>query len=476
MSVCGCIILETESEWRFSRTDRPDWQVTTRDSTSIQDLATQIAAYVDQEKLSPEHIGIGISADSVLAATLDINHAETVDRQMMEFELEQCLPWDAEQTVSDFLTTERNTLGIGIHADRWLPLVIALESRQLHVQSLTPTFLLAMQEISDQSWYPAEGGIVWSDESRTHIVRIERGRPIRWRVVGSDPAGAIRETIDPVGDPLMTTCWTLVNTDSSGWDAALLPDSMEVSLATTAPVAESARQRITGALDGSAPPWFELRRDVLTVGDPFRAVGRAFKLMLATLALLLLSCVLTLGVRAVRYHRAAESAYEQEADVFRELFPTGRIPAAVLSRLKSEHTRRLAARHVPKDVPFPVPALAVLKDFLAALPSRQRLQISEARIEDGQLDLDVRLLSHAAANDLADALRAHGFSVPAPTSEQNEDQSVSARLFATWNGSKDDKQESVSNPPSGAPSFKRLENSGRSHPIQHVVANRESVR
>ncbi len=440
MKAPGCVLIQTAGAWRISRCDRADWtEVADTASPDPEQLADAVDSYLRERQQVARQVVPALHARSTLAATFEIDETDARHRTALAYELENDLPWSAEETAADFMTHGNDVLGVGIEIETWLPIIEALETRDIPVQAIGSAALMALQDCAGSAWLDDANGVVWCDGAEFHVARMRAGRPLRWKFYGNDPAAVSREIAAESLDSESPLNWVIVNGDhgldeaaaeTAAWrngESAQRVERIECPI-----LEERVREQAGAVLSGKHALWFDFRRQALAVGPPLRALRGAVRILIGSLAVLVLSWITVFGYRTWSNERQAASFQQQQEQVFRELFPESRVPPAVESRLRSEHAKRFAARQVPRDLQLPVPALNVMRDFLEAFPEGPRVQVRELRIENGQLDLHADLRRHAAANELADSLRQHGFVVPTPSTEQNADHSVSVRLFAQW--------------------------------------------
>ncbi len=433
MSGGTCLLVQTGRNWLISRANVADWEeVADQFRPDDELLAARVEAYARDRGIARAEIVVALDARETLAATLVVDPRDARHRTTLRYELENHLPWSAEETVADFVVHDSLVLGVAARTDRWTGLIEALETKGLAVSSMGPLAILGAQDCREEDWFRHADGLVWRDEGVVHVLRLRDGRPCgwQWHADEAEPIAAeIRSHSKEPDDELPR--WIVVNGDDMFVSSI---DSLDcaVQRVETEPLREHARRIAADLLTGRQLAWVELRRGELARGAPHRAVRRAAAVLAAALLLLAVSWFAALGWKTLRNHARAAELDRQQAEVYRDLFPGKRVPPAVAARLRSEHARRFAARRIPSSVHLPTPALTVLRDFLQSLPKTTRVHVRELRIENGSLDLHADLRRHADATELAEALRAHHFEVPPPSTEQNSDHSVSVRLFAQW--------------------------------------------
>ena len=314
------------------------------------------------------------------------------------------LPSAAAGTPSDGSDRERSggVFLIATDADRAGGEVAALESQGISVAAVCATSLLAASEGSDR------GGV--DDASVTTLRRARRLE--RVELVRREP-----------------TAWTL------GLDAAAegVPfDESTIGEEETARRAVAAvlrlRRRDRFPLDLAAGP-LGVREvatgAVLRRGFFARGRGRELRRPLAAVAvaasLLLATSLVALQVRVHDAHAAAAASDRAARAAFRSAFPDQSVPAALLSRLRSEARAAgvlAGSGGVPAVAAIARPsALVGLDQALAAIPGDLRIELDEIRVEPERILLEGRVRAPGDADRLATSLRAAGLSTRPPRTQ-----------------------------------------------------------
>ncbi len=426
MATRGVLLVQAADGWQLSAIGKTADEHLESKLDQADELVDRIEQFIDQHGLTPQVV-IAIDSQHALSASFEVQADDARYRNSLQYELEEWLPWAAEETAADFRVTDGRLFGVGIDLDQWLPLVLELERRRIKVQSITPAVLLALQHLlagdaEDQM-------LLWPEAHRLHLVRIHAGKPDAWRTLAA--ATEVPFEIEQLQNGSPPAALKLVGTDDPLAEelSALAADPLKCS-----GMSDHLHGGATAILNSQMTPWIELRQNELAAGDPHRRLRAAIRALAVAASVLFVSWIGVFGLKTWKNYQHVESLRQQQVDVYKQTFPDTRVPAGVLSRIRSEHTRRTAARQAPQDVQLPISALPVLHDFLSGLPVEMRYRTREFRIENGELDMDSDLKAHSAANQLAEALRNHGFEVPAPTTVASEDQVISARLYATWKG------------------------------------------
>src|SRR4051812_45779742 len=113
-----------------------------------------------------------------LAATIRTDDLPKSDYAAMLYRLEEKLPWPAEAITADFVRHENGALGICIKTENLRPLIDALESHGIPVQTITPAALLAANL--------PEGLLIISSPDHVDLLVMKDGKPLAWSVATTD--------------------------------------------------------------------------------------------------------------------------------------------------------------------------------------------------------------------------------------------------------------------------------------------------
>lgn len=426
----GSILRQSNAGWQISAAllEPVDWHaMDVADPSDPLLIANAAADFVASHGLS-RNVALALESESVLAAKFIVaNSAERRDRRVMSYRLEELLPVAAEDFAADYLTEGIDILGMATPLRDILPLVMALEEQGLQVQSIAPKAITAMQAFGDFQGMPSSDFVLWQDADCMELFRVGR-RISDWRHLPADSASVVRHfgaVLLRSNSPIHVT---LLDVDPLLRDALGAMAEIEVEVVDTLPLDEYARRGAASALVGKSKPWIEFRRDKLVAGDPHRALRREWQWCQWSLALLLISIAFFFGMRGRQYEQQVASLQVKQEALFQQVFPSSRIPNAVLSRLRSERAKLLGARGGDAAVEQPLSALNVLHEFITGIPSDLRLRVQQLRIEDAKVYLDATVRTVGDAGELADALAQQGFAIDPPTTEQFDAKQVSIRI------------------------------------------------
>jgi len=442
----GCLLLQRTDGWVLATTESPGVrQPLMNDSGLAPDaLAQHVAEFVTQHELSDDRILLAPASFSVLAARFEASAADQRNRRTLAYRLESSLPLAAEEFVADFFCRGERVLGVALPIDDWLPIVQELDARGLHVQSICPAAMLALQAIQKTHQIDGYDVVVWQDESAAELARFEDRQLGQWHHVPADSRHVARLLAVEMLKRNEPARVALVNASPETRTACRQLEQARIELTEVdAPdLPESAVTAAAAALGGAATPWFDLRRGDLSTGDPHRSIRGPLRLCLVAALLLMITLSGAFLTRSWQNRQQVREFQSQQAKLFHQAFPTTPVPAAILSRLRSEKTKLAGARGDTQNVRLPTPAMSVLFELLAALPERERFRLRELRIENGQLDLDVEVAEHAGVTVIVQALEDRGFEVSAPSTVRQSDDMVSSRIFATYTRAPQDKEPS----------------------------------
>ena len=412
----GCLLIESPRGWQLvaaePKANVADAVELPTDSPS--DVAASVADAIANRNFRPDVV-IAPSSCSTCFVRFE---SDVRDRQSLLYEMEASLPFDAESATADFSFHDEFVSGVAIESSRWKPLFVSLESHGVRIQSVAPLAVLAScQCIKERHAAPGDA-IIWQHDNGTDIIVADREGLQRWKHV-------------PLESSRLNAELAALNADNEE------RRHVEVSENQVTVAARMA----AGILNRREMPWYELRRDALVIGDPLRAYSGPLRLLFGT-AILALGLLIGMSLlRQFRLEGAIERVKDEQRNVFKEAFPESRIPAALVSRMKSEHRKALGARQTNNVVPETKNAIEVIDTFLAGLSGSARCRITRLVVEDGAVRADVQLRNHNDAGRLAASLEKAGFAMLPPGTEQLNPQTVTSRLEGRIAESTSDKRD-----------------------------------
>jgi type II secretory pathway component PulL len=376
---------------------------------------------------------IVLALDSMLCLSAQLARDESRrrrDRQAMLYQLEEWIPWAAEDVVADFVDSDNSTLAVAVAIEPLRHLLQALAAKGVSIVSIAPTAILAATELLNCNSFSGETLVVWQSNDSLEILRLNDQQITDWKWVAADAPSLRQELVGQFlrsNRPISLQIYNLDDqalaaTSQIGFARSGSDDAVSLDRA------EAAFEFAARMLGGSAESPIELRQSALGSRDRRFAVRGHVRALQFSAAALAIAVVLALVIRAHRYNVQAADLAADEIHVYQELFPNRQIPAGIRSRLESELSQLKGVRGETKDVPKTAPVLPVLRPLLAALPPDVRFRILELRIEDGQIYLDGEAREHGDAVAIAGLLRKNGFDVAAPRSQRLEGKKVSFRI------------------------------------------------
>ena len=421
----GFLLAESQEAWRLI----PTGSVSESESRSIAvRSAHQVAQDVrDAINEAGGNSRVVLAPDSNSCYFCKLNReaiAGLKDRKAMLFEMESSLPLDAESVVADIVPRDKCTTGIAIDRLRWLDLVRSLDDAGVLVESIVPLPVLAAQSLITEQKANEEDLLVWSRDLRTDLIVIGDRQFNAWRHFGyeSDRLSLEVSAFRAGG----------ISNEQIRW--INLPKDYPCDLVSNEDVEAAAARAAARILQKKAEPWYELRRDDLAAGDPLRAFRGPLRFAALAASLLVLTTIAASLWRRHRIDSEIQSVRNEQRELFKKSFPGTRVPAAMLSRIRSEHRKALGARKVGVDVPKMENAIDVLDAFLAGSPKNLRLHVDRIEIRSGELRLDVQLRAHADAGKLAASLEGSGFEMRPPGTQQRDPKTVVTELQGVFLG------------------------------------------
>jgi len=369
---------------------------------------------------------LGVSSAWCFAATVATDGLMRRQRhEGLVYRLEERLPVDAEAVTAGFITSpERSAaLGVAVRTEPVRKILDALDAAGISVAQITPTALLCHDGLRPEGETGrVTGRLVGTGAGSVDVLLLEDARITAWRSVEDDPAWVNAE----IGH------LSRIASDEPAVEAVCLPDGFDTAGVTAARANAAPPATVEAALGAATLHAYaatrrgevfsvELARGRLAgLGVWSRIAGPATATMLA-LVLLMVSVGVLSTWGAAGYQAAAGQAADRQDELFRRVFPDQRVPAAPLSRFRSEATRSrgLAGGDAP-----PPPVGQVLRDLQSLLaglpdPTGDRYRLLELRLSESQVYLDGQARSHTAADRVVTGLAPEmRFRFAAPRTQQ----------------------------------------------------------
>jgi len=437
MAARAFVIFAGQIGWRIGVASAGDATITdvpVADATSTSQIAAAVAKALATAGYRGEGALLALPSAWCLAATIATQDLPPSDRKAMLFRLEEKLPLAAEGIVADFIAgaDAATALGVCTRVDRLAPLVNALESAGVVVQSIAPAALLAVQAVASER--DAGPRIILCGEEAAapaiDVIQLDAGRVTSWALVPAelpdlklqlDMMAARSGATPPMTAISLDAAIAADLSESIGQMISVREDSTSIAAARGA--AES--------LNATRRPWVEFRRGPLAARDRLRRHRKPLDALLAAAAVLLLAIGVACFARGERYAHQAESSDAELVQAFRAQFPGWSVPANVKAVIDSEHRKRTAGAGGALPAEARLSALQTMHAVLSRLPADGRYSIEHMTFEDASFEIVGRLGSYEQVDALAAAGRLGGFTVPPPQTRRNDDGSWAFTLRGT---------------------------------------------
>ena len=389
-----------------------------------------VVAQLKQLGYQGQAVVLGLPSGDCLARALELGDGDSRDRAGLKFDLEEFLPFDAEQTVADFAWSDGCALGVAVENTKYARWVEALEAAGVWVQSISPVALLAIQ-FSRPPQDPGPRIVLWGHDGHLEMCEVVDGQPRQWQVLPADPPAALRRLRAALlHQPPDVTIE--VHDAAPELVAALQAERIGGVIDTLdkMPLLEAAVRGSAHVLAGSHTPWIDLCREQLSYGDRHRALRPYYRLVTLAAVAFVITFLSAMWVRSLQYQAQVRQASNELEQLYRDLFPGRAAPVGVRSRLESELTNLLERRGTSIDVDATRSALPTVYDLLATVPADSRFQFTKIEFRPEDIIIDGEVLDIGQSQLIAAGLAERGFEVGVPYEERTEHGSVSFRLTA----------------------------------------------
>ncbi|WP_010583127.1 hypothetical protein [Schlesneria paludicola] len=405
------------------------------DWSQPQDEANRIYEGLNAGATGAHRVLIALDSPLCLSAAFPLpSQRQSRNHQAVSYLLEPHLPWSAEEVVVDFESSKAEAFAVAVFHDPIQLLIRKLEELGVLVESISPLARLALDwDLEHLAIREARFFVLQSNEDSVELWMIDRRRPVLWRHVPQPPASVIQE-LQVVA---LNECIPLplilrgIGAELSS-EIRELPDFVVVDNSddASASVLDSAVRRAVAILSGAERAKIEFRRGTLVHPQRNRFIGRSLGLLQASVICLLVA----IGVRVFQlgeeFNHQRIEAGDQQAEVFRSLFPGTPIPVGVKTRIEGEYAKLRGMRGDIVELPHNTSSIRLVERLLRSLPKDMRFRVLEIRIEQDRLYVVGQVREHADADRIADELRKVNLVVEAPSTHRLPQKGVEFRISA----------------------------------------------
>ncbi len=428
------VIFASEKNWSVARvTDHACEIALIEDAIGINAEAAVLAAR-SLKKMEYRGQNVLLALPSRLCMCAPVDEAGLRPRSRLatlRFRLEEQFPLALEEFVADFIPGNGTSLGVAIEVEVIEPILRAFEEEQIDIISLCPVALLIAKAVCARQDDDAIDAVLCVTDGHLNWIELARGSVQNWAFLAMSVAAIdMQLRFAFLKRRSLRLCAIGLNADLQNHLAqfpgvALIqpPDGAALQFAVQA----------TGKvlLSGDRLP-VELRAGQLASPHPLRQVRRPLSAAIAATALLAILFIVSMLWRSMQYDHLTELAHNQQLTAFREALPNQTPPPGITSRMISEAKRLRALSGTATALPPSASILPLLHDTLAALPANMRFRLLELQFEPQRLYLEGQTLDHAAADEIAAAIRhIAGLNVDPPHTEQPSGEDVTFTISAS---------------------------------------------
>jgi hypothetical protein len=436
MSFRGSLIIEGEYEWRIHVAN--DFRILPKASENAEIVATVKELLAKSKGV---HTGciIAPASDSCFFSSLNLPpEIDTRDRHSLIYELENHLPIDAESMAADFSVppavvhetqTERgrSVSAIAVEVNDWKPLADKLESEDIPVTNIIPSAILAIASLHEKHSFSGISSLMLGHGDHADLITLAEDHISSWKYTNFEVASLERHKFLDLPKPNQ-----ILVVDCTEAQCALIRDNVGSIQIEPDSLVTHYLEGASKALSKPASIPFNLRRDDLASEDPLRLISRQLSWLGFAVAACLITMIFGSWWRTTRIeNKIAENQLAQSA-AFRESFPNTRVPASLLRRVRSEHSRIMGSRNATQQIAAPNSATEVMRVLLASLPTEIRVRVSSIDIRNGDLNLTFQVQHFVEAGIVAEALSQGGFDVSQPATAQKDAKTFESTIQAKW--------------------------------------------
>lgn len=406
----------------------------TREDGSQSRWGESVVDYLTSQGYAGGPVLLGIESVRCLVSNVSPPADSPQNHSTLSYALEVNLPLAAEDFVADFVFSQETALAIALDLSAVLPFVEALEDGGVAIQIITPTALLAVQDLipdSDRAGRPRI--VLWRFHDQIEFFVVDRNTTIRqWHLLPNEIDAVLRQLqvccLKHDTPPSLMAC----NLDSEMLIALRQQHPADIEEHDEKGYLDSAAEAGAEALARRRAPAIELRRGALAGRDVYRPIRGLLRFTQWSAAVFLLVTIVVSTVRSYHYNRQVSNYQADQMLLFQDVLPGQRSVTGIRKRLESEYKKLSGLTGAASASPGAVSALETLASLLRSLPDDLAFRFQEVRLEEaGHVFLRGQVQTHGGADALAAALRAGEFNVQQPTSTQVSDRVVTISLAAT---------------------------------------------
>lgn len=421
--------------------EQDSWQLTDTSATEqspvemtfaaeeLSDQAVAIEAALSARDYQGEPVIVGLATSWCLTATIDVSSPQMLRKpRVLHYQLEEWIPWSAEEYVSDFVGHRDQALMVAVRHKGLAGLLRALEGLGILVPIVAPTIWLALEDHLLAKDLPATHVLFWQEVQNVDVVVTRAGRPLKWNRLPAQAAEIARvvrlqlltETVPEV----------LVRGLSPDLLQALKKETPEVNELENVSQQQAAARCCHRISLGLQEPLLNFRRDELGGQRRFQALSKELGWLKVAAAVMLICLSCGFWLRGTSYEQASGRVHTELAQIYESLFPEKPVPDRIGNAISDEYRRLRGTRAPAGELPRPAAADLVLQRVLTALPEEMRFRMPEIQIDRNRVFLSGEVRSNADADRIAAALRDHDFQVDPPRTQRLAEKGFSVRLNA----------------------------------------------
>ena len=245
-----------------------------------------------------------------------------------------------------------------------------LEHQGAWISAVVPEFLLAFKRLQSTKNFPSNyEAYVQESPGIWNYANIENGEIVWWEWINDiellDRLSRIREVARYV-----------VSTDTVNGRSDTQPFN-QLKLTQL----ELAEAEATLILQGKSTPIVDLRSKRVPTKSPFRELERPVTVAIFSMIASIMFSMFFLIREINQNYALASSCRAQQSSLFKEKFPSSRVPIDISSRLRSELKKYQLTDIQAERLPKIQPALPTFLRFLAALPEKGEFRFDSLAVD-----------------------------------------------------------------------------------------------
>ncbi|MBX9654955.1 hypothetical protein K2Y11_15190 [bacterium] len=396
--------------------------------TEPQEVTTPESLVQELQRRALRQIVLLINSSATYRVYLRAKGKQLNDRKKLSFLAEEYIPLSAEEMTVQCALHGEQAMAVAVPTAALSPWISKLEAAGIETLSVIPHGLSLLQRLLIDIKSEGSNALIAETDTGWEIGIVEGTSISRWSTIKhDDPHRLTKFAIALRGMKPETK----VHWHSQGTDIA--PLLLELGLAHAGMQSEETTDLGLSdfVLHRRATPWIDLRVGPLGPINPFKRWLPSLSIASAGILVFLMTLGGILWLRASTFEHFCKGFEEEQAELYRDIFPGQAVPVGIEGRLRSEVVRMDQAQSLAAKQSSEGSAFTLLHRSLEKLPRDLRFRVMEVVIDRGRLMLEGEARGHSDVEQITQQLKKDKeFGSLTPRTRKGSDRSVAFTITA----------------------------------------------